>query len=155
MRTRTGGTPVMFTKFLRTGHKHVCPSTIARNVVHRHAQTKYCDCSALYGQLPHRDCVICRVFYSSLCFLPTENSPLIHLQATLQSPHNCTVGPSLQMWTVKCSGPKSLGLLSLIFFSISLLLPFLCRVANFILLSMNVTNLYLSSNLLVFLLASI
>ena len=151
MRTRTGGTPVVFTKFLRTGHKHVSPSTIGRKVVHRQAQSKYGDYSALYGPLPHGDFVSCRVLYSSLFFVPRKNSPLIHLQATLQSPHNCTVGPSLQMWTVKCSGPKSLGVLSLIFFSISFLLPCLCTVANFILLRMNVTNLYLSSNVLVFL----
>ena len=66
VRTRTGGTPVAFTKFLRTGHKHVCPSTIASNVVHGHTQTKYCDYSALYGPLPHGDSVSCRVFYSSV-----------------------------------------------------------------------------------------
>ena len=124
METRTGGTPVVFTKFLRTGHNYICPSTIARNVVHRHAQTKYCDNSALYGPLPHRDSVNCRVFYSSVFFVTRENSSLIHLQKTLQSPHNCTVGPSLRMWTVVCSGPQVSGCfiydLLLNFFSLAL-----------------------------------
>ena len=53
------------------------------------------------------------------------------------------------------SGPKSLGVLSLILFSMSLLLLFLCSVDSFVLLRTNVTNLYFSSVVFFFLLASI
>ena len=30
----------------------------------------------------------------SVCFVPRGNSPLIHLDATILSPHKCTAGPS-------------------------------------------------------------
>ena len=68
----------------------------------------------------------CRVFwtcpiFSSWYFGPRENSPTTHLQATLLSPHNCTVGPSRRVWIVVSAGPKSLCVWSLVFSSIPLL----------------------------------
>ena len=76
-----------------------------------------------------------------LYFVPRENSPLIHLHATSLSPHNCTVGTSLRVWTVVSAGPKSLGVFVLIFMS-SLVLFFLSSVGSIILLR---TNLCFSS----------
>ena len=55
----------------------------------------------------------------SLCTsVPGEYSPLIHLHATLLSPHICTLSPSPRVWTVVSTCPMFLSVLSLIFFPI-------------------------------------
>ena len=41
----------------------------------------------------------------SLHFVPRKISPLIQLQATLLSPHSCTVGPSSRVWMVLSLDP--------------------------------------------------
>ena len=101
----------------------------------------------------------CRIFWMfpivSLYFVPRAHSPLIHLLATLLSPHSCTVGPSSRVWTVMSSGPESLGVFFLSLFPLSFFLVFLCSVDSFILFRMKVTNLHFSSGEFCFFLAII
>ena len=80
----------------------------------------------------HHECKILRIFpIASLYFVLQANSPLTHLQATLLSPHICTVGPSPRVCTVMSSGPRSLGVFSKSLFSLSLFFGCLCAVGSF------------------------
>ena len=54
----------------------------------------------------------------SLCSVPWANSPLSHLQATLMTPHICTVDAFSRMWIVLSPGPKSLRVLFFKFLSV-------------------------------------